>query len=72
MSWVMNTGQYIAGRKRIKMRNVKDWEEEVSSNSTLKWSAKVQGWSGMVCAGSRIVCLLFRLRTGSAGLEDKK
>ena len=58
------------------MRNEKDWEEEVSSKSILKWFKLAKNGAGMERYGSvksqEGVRLLFRLRTGSAGLlEDK-
>ena len=63
-------------KKKIKMRNEKDWEE-VSSKSTLKQyklanGARVERYLRSVL-GQEFVRLLFRLRTGSAGLlEDKE
>ena len=60
------------------MRNGKDWVEEVSSKSTLKWcmlarnGARVERYLSSV-QGQELMRLLFRLRIGSAGLlEDKK
>ena len=65
-------------KENIKMRNKKDWVEEVSSKSTLKRydlaknSAGVEKYLRSV-PDQEFVMLLFRLRTGSAGwLEDKK
>ena len=60
------------------MRNETAWEEEVSSKTTLKWyklaknTARVERCLRSV-QGQEVVKLLFRLRTGTAGLlEDKK
>ena len=63
--------------EKIKMRNEKDWEEEVSSKSTLKWYKLAKNGAGMArflrsLQGQEVVQLLFRLKTASAGLEDKK
>ena len=65
-------------KEKIKMRNEKDWEEDVSSKSTLKQyklakkGAGVERYLGSV-RGQEVVRLLFRLSTGSAELlEDKK
>ena len=34
MSWLVSTGQCIC-KEKIKMRNEKDWEKDVSRKSTL-------------------------------------
>ena len=59
-------------------RNEKDWEEEVYKESTLKWyrleidDAAVERDVRSV-QSQESMRLLFRMRTGSAGLlEDKK
>ena len=60
------------------LKNKKDWEEEVYIKSTLKCYELAKdgtGEEGYVRSvqGQESVRLLFRLRTGSAGLlEDKK
>ena len=76
MSWVVSSGQCVAGRKRY-MRN-KDWEEEVSSKSILKRYKLAKNGAGVErylksVQGQEVVKKLFKLRTGSAGLlEDKE
>ena len=63
---------------KIKARNEKDWEEEVYTKNTLKWFRLAKYDTGLEryvrsVQGQESVRLLFRLRTGSAGLmEDKK
>ena len=65
-------------KNKIKARNEKDWEEEVYTKSTLKWYRLAKDEIGVeryvkLVQGQENVRLLFRLRTGSAGLlEDKK
>ena len=65
-------------KNRIKARNEKDWEEEVYMKSTLKWFRLAKDDTGVKeyvrsVQGQESVRLLFRLRTGSAGLSgDKK
>ena len=60
------------------MRNEKDWEEEVSSKSTLKRYKLAKNGAGVErylrsVQGQEVVRLLFRLRAGTAGLlVDKK
>ena len=62
----------------MKIRNEKDWVEEVSSKSTLKRYKLSKNGVGLEryvksVQGQEVVSLLFRLRTDSAGLlEDKK
>ena len=56
-------------KEKIKMRNEKDWEEEVSSKSTLKWYKLAKNGAGVerylrYVQGQEVVRLLFRLRTG--------
>ena len=65
-------------KEKIKVRNEKDWEEEISSKSTLKWFKLAKNGAGVErylrsVQGLEVVRLLFRQRTSSAGLlEDKK
>ena len=67
-------------KEKIKMRNVKDWEEEVSSKSTLKWYKLTKNGAGVArylksVQGQEVVTLvrlLFRLRTGLAYLLEVK
>ncbi len=52
-------------KEKIKMRKEKDWEEEVSSKSTLKWYTLAKNGAGMEkylrsMQGQEIVRLLFR------------
>ena len=64
-------------KEKINMRNEKDWVEEVSKKSTLKWTklakngAEVERYLRSV-QGQEVVRLLFRLRTDSAGLLRKR
>ena len=66
-------GSMRCWKEKIKMRNEKDWEEEISSKSTLKHKlAKKGAWVERYLRSvqsQEIVRLLFRLRTASAGLE---
>ena len=41
-------GSVSSWKEKIKMRNEKDWEEEVSSKSTLKWYKLAMNGAGMV------------------------
>ena len=64
-------------KKKIKARNEKDWEEEVYTKRTLKWSRLAKDGTGMKryvssVQGQLSVRLLFRLWTGSAGLLKNK
>ena len=72
MSWVLR-GQYLDENKR----NVKDWEEEVSCKSTLKWYNLPKNGGGMTrCVrsvqGQKVVRLLFRWTVTAGLLVDKK
>ena len=64
-------------KNKMKARNEKDWEEEVyrkAHGNGIGWQKMVQRWRDVRSVqGQESVRLLFRLRTGSAGLlEDKK
>ena len=64
-------------KNKIMARNEKDWVEEVCRKSTLKWYSLAKDDSTVerdvrLVQSQESVRLLFRLRTGSAGLlEDK-
>ena len=68
----------VGMKNKIKARNEKDCEEEVYTKCTLKWYRLAKDDTGVEryvrsAQGQESVRLLFRLRTGSAGLlEDKK
>ena len=52
-------------KEKVKMRNEKDWEEGVSSKSTLKWYKLVKNGAWMerylrCVMGQEVVRLLFR------------
>ena len=69
----LNTDGGLVGKK-IKIRPInEDWEEEIDTKSTLKWNRLAKDGTGVEryvrsVHGQGIMRLLFRLRTGSAGL----
>ena len=71
-------GSVLSWKEKIKMRNEKDWVEEVSSKSILKQYKLAKNDAGVErylksVQVQELVRLQFRLRTDSAGLlEDKK
>ena len=47
MSLVVNTGQCMA-RWKVRMRNEKDWVEDISSKNILKWYKLAKNGAGVV------------------------